>query len=241
MTVSGLPGARLRRFYKAATVGEVPEGYVVLLDGKPLRTPAGAALGLAQRRLAEALAAEWDGQTGEIRPYEMPLMRLISTAIDRVAPQREAVIQEILGYGETDLVCYRVDHPAELADRQQALWQPLVDWATLHYDAPLAITSGIRPVRQPDAALAALRAAVTPLDPLTLTGLHSAVATLGSLVLGLALLEGRITAEAAWTASQLEESWQVERWGEDDEAGRRRAAREADLESAARFLALLRS
>jgi chaperone required for assembly of F1-ATPase len=235
-----MPGARLRRFYKAAVAGEIPGGFAVLLDGKQLRTPAGAPLVLAQRRLAEALAAEWDAQETEIHPLDMPLMRLASTAIDRVAAQRQAVVDELVGYGETDLVCYRVEQPPELTHRQQALWQPLVDWATLSYDAPLAVTTGILPQKQPAGALEALRAVVGRLEPLALAGLHGAVAATGSLILGLALLEGKITPAAAWEACQLEEAWQVERWGEDEEAARRRAGLKADLEATARFLDLLR-
>jgi chaperone required for assembly of F1-ATPase len=133
-----------------------------------------------------------------------------------------------------------VEQPEELALRQQALWQPLVDWATLHYDAPLTVTTGILPQDQPASALAALKSTVAHLDPLTLTGLHGAVAACGSLVLGLALLAGRITVAEAWEAAQLEEAWQVEHWGEDEEAATRRAGLRADLEAAARYLRLLR-
>lgn len=241
MTQSGIIGARLRRFYKTVAVGEAEGGgYVVLLDGKRLKTPAGTPLVLESRRLAEALAVEWEAQSGEIRPLEMPLMRFLSTAIDRVTDQREAVIDEIAAFAATDLLCYRVGHPAELAHRQQVHWQPLVDWAILQYDAPLSVTSGILPLRQSEAALAALRAAVSRLDPFTLTGLQAVVTVTGSLIVGLALLDGRISVEEAWVAGQLEESWQVERWGEDEEAARRRARLKADLEDAARFLELLR-
>lgn len=231
---------RLRRFYKAATVGEVPGGFAVFLDGKQLKTPAGAPMVLARRPLAEALAAEWEAQAEEVRPGEMPIMRLLSTALDRVTAAPEPVVAEIAGYGETDLVCYRVEHPPELARRQQAVWQPLVDWAVLHYDAPLAVTTAILPLPQPAGALAALRAAVARLDPLALAGLHAAVAACGSLVLGLALLEGRIDAQTAWEASQLEEGWQIERWGGDEESARRRAALRADIEATARYFRLLR-
>ncbi len=240
MTASGLPGARLRRFYKAATAGPVPGGYAVLLDGKQLKTPAGRPMVLAQRPLADALAAEWQVQEGEIRPHEMKLMQLVSTALDRVTPQRAAVVEEVAAFATTDLVCYRVDEPADLARRQLALWQPLVDWVTLQYDAPLAVTTGILPREQPVGALAALRAVVATLDPLELTGLHAAVAATSSLVLGLAVLEGRLSAAEAWEAAQLEEGWQIEHWGEVEEAAAGRAALRADLDAAARFLDLLR-
>jgi chaperone required for assembly of F1-ATPase len=213
---------------------------VVLLDGKRLKSPAGAPLALPRRCLAEALAAEWDAQEGEIRPLEMPLMRLVSTAIDRVALQRDVVVDEIAGYGGTDLVCYRVDHPAELARRQLALWQPLVDWATLQYDAPLSVTTGILPLAQAPGALSALRAVVDRLDVFALTGLHAAVTASGSLIVGLALLEGRIDGGTACDAAQLEESWQIEQWGKDEQMAVRRAAVRAEIEATARYLELLR-
>ena len=232
---------RLRRFYKAATAGAVPGGFAVFLDGQQLKTPAGAPLALSRQGLAEALAAEWDAQAEEIRPRDMPLMRLLSTALDRIAAEPEPVVAEIAGYGAADLVCYRVEHPAALARRQQAIWQPLVDWATLRYDAPLAVTTGILAQPQPAGALAALRSAVAGLDPLALAGLHGAVTACGSLVVGLALVEGRIDAAAAWDAAQLEETWQIEHWGEDQEASRRRAAHRADIEATARYLRLLRA
>lgn len=240
MSISAASSGRLRRFYKAATLGELSGGFTVLLDGKQLKTPAGAPLVLAGRRLAEALVAEWEAQEGDIRPGRMPLMRLVSTAIDRVAVQRDPVVEEIAGYGGTDLLCYRVERPTELSRRQLALWQPLVDWATLHYDAPLSVTTGILPLAQPPAALAALRAAVGQLDSFALTGLHGAVTSGGSLILGLALLEGRVDAEVACEAAQLEETWQIEHWGEDEEMSRRRAAVRADIAAVARFLDLLR-
>lgn len=239
MTSPALPFARLRRFYKSATASEVPGGYAVFLDARQLKTPAGVPMILPRRGLAEALAEEWQAQAGEIQPRTMRLMQLVSTAIDHVAARRSEFVDEVAGYAATDLVCYRVDHPEELAKRQQTAWQPLVDWATLQYDAPLVVTNTILPARQPEGALGALRAAVARLDPLTLTGLHAAVQACGSLILGLAVLEGRLSPAEAWEAAQLEEAWQVEHWGEDAEAARRRSALRADLEAAARFLRLL--
>ncbi len=245
MTAAAASGGRLRRFYRHVSPaqtppGEAPAGHVVLLDGKRLKSPAGAPLALPRRCLAEALAAEWDAQEGEIRPLEMPLMRLVSTAIDRVTLQRDVVVDEIAGYGGTDLVCYRVDHPAELARRQLALWQPLVDWATLQYDAPLSVTTGILPLAQAPGALSALRAVVDRLDVFALTGLHAAVTASGSLIVGLALLEGRIDGGTACDAAQLEESWQIEQWGKDEQMAVRRAAVRAEIEATARYLELLR-
>jgi chaperone required for assembly of F1-ATPase len=229
----------MKRFYQAVSVTEEDALFSVALDGKPLRTPAKAPLPLPRRRLAEAIAAEWQAQGERVRPHTMPLMRLASTAFDLVARRKPAVVAELAAYGGTDLLCYRAEQPPELAARQQAVWQPLLDWATLRYDAPLLVTAGIVPVTQPEASLKALAAAVDAFAPLPLTALHAAVTASGSLILGLALVEGRIDAEATFAAAQLDESFQIERWGEDYEAADRRAALRADIEAAARFARLL--
>ncbi len=229
---------RAKRFYRRATSEPAPGGHRILLDDRPLRTPAGAEM-LLSARLAAAIATEWQDQPDEIRPLSMPLMRLASTAIDRVTPHRAGVVDELAGYATTDLVCHRAEHPPDLVARQHALWQPLVDWARLRYDAPLQVTIGVLPRPQPPEALAGLRSAVAALDPLRLTALHAAVTASGSLVIGLALLDGRLDPASAWEVSQLEESFQIERWGEDPEAAQRRAALRRDLDDARRFLDLL--
>jgi chaperone required for assembly of F1-ATPase len=227
-----------KRFYREATSSAAAGGHRILLDGKALRSPAGAEM-LLPAALAAAIAAEWDAQQDQIQPHSMPLMRLASTAIDRVALHREGVVDEIAGYAATDLVCYRAEHPPELVARQHAVWQPLVDWVRLRYDAPLLVTTGVLPRPQPPEALAALRGAVAALDPMRLTALHAAVTAAGSLVIGLALLEGRLAPAAAWDASQLDETFQIERWGEDQEAATRRTALRREMEDARRFLDLL--
>jgi chaperone required for assembly of F1-ATPase len=169
----------------------------------------------------------------------MPLTRLAATAIDRTAPHRDKVVNEIAGYAGTDLVCYRADRPAALARRQAAVWQPLLDWATARYDAALAVTAGVVPRAQSPAALRAYAAAVAAQDSFTLTALHLLTAGCGSLVIALAVLEGRLGADEAFAASQLDETFQLEAWGEDAEAAARRRALAADIEAAAQFLALL--
>jgi chaperone required for assembly of F1-ATPase len=142
-------------------------------------------------------------------------------------------------YGETDLLCYRAAEPPDLVERQAAMWQPLVDWAGMRFGAALAVTAGLMPTPQPAAALAALRRPLEVLPALSLTGLLAATGAAGSLILGLALLEHRITAEETWALSQLDETFQIERWGEDQEAAERRAAVKADLVAAGRFLDLV--
>ncbi len=230
----------MKRFYKSAGVTETPEGFAVLLDAKPVRTPAKRPLTVPARALAQAIAEEWLAQGETVDPKRLPLTRLASIALDLVAPRREAVIAEVAKYAGTDLVCYRAEQPPDLAARQHAAWQPLIDWATLRFDAPLAVTAGILPVAQATATLKAFQAAVAAYDTHRLAALHLATAACGSIVLALAIVEGRIDAETAFFAAELDESYEIERWGEDAEQSKRRAGLKDDIALAARFVALLR-
>lgn len=229
----------MKRVYKTVTTGATGSAWGVALDGRPLRTPGRNALAVPTEVLARAIAAEWAAQQDEIRPPTMPLTRLAATAIDRTAAQRDRIVADTANYAGTDLVCYRADQPPALAARQQSVWQPLVDWATARYDAALAVTSGIVPTPQSPAALKAFAAAVAAQDDFRLTALHELTAACGSLVIALAVLEGRLAAEDAFAASQLDESFQIEAWGADSEATARRAALAADIAAAARFIELL--
>jgi chaperone required for assembly of F1-ATPase len=229
----------MKRLYQNVEIVPAEGGYGIALDRRPAKTPAKHPLTVPNATLATAIGDEWDAQQGEIRPAEMPLTQLASTAIDRVAPQRDAVVQQVAAYAGTDLVCYRATHPPELAARQQAVWQPLVDWAVLRFDAPLEITAGVIPIAQSPASLRAFAAAVAEQDDLALAALHLATGACGSLVIALALVEGRLDAAEAFAASQLDESFQIEAWGEDEEQARRRRALAGDIAAAARFLSLL--
>lgn len=229
----------MKRVYRQAGTSRTGDGWGIVLDGRPMRTPARNDLSVPSEALAGAIAAEWEAQQDEIRPTTMPLTRLAATAIDRTAKLRRQVIEEVANYAGTDLVCYRADHPPALAARQHAVWQPLINWATVRYDAALSVTCGIIPTRQSPSVLKALGGAVAALDDFRLTALHSLTASCGSLVIALAVLESRLGAEEAFAASQLDESFQIEAWGEDAEAAVRREALAADIAAAARFLALL--
>lgn len=229
----------MKRVYRCSSVSRVGHGWRVLLDDKPVHTPGCRPLELPCQGLAQAIADEWGAQTATLDPNTMPLMRLAATALDWVAPNRDHVVDIVAGYAETDLVCYRAEHPAELVARQQALWQPLVDWATSRYDAPFVVISGVMPRAQPPAVVAAIRSAAVAIGTSPLLALHNVTTSCGSVVIGLALMAERIDAEAAWAASQLDESFQIERWGEDVEAERRRSGLRADIEAVARFLRLL--
>ena len=230
----------MKRLYQRAAAIPAAGGHGVVLDGRLVKTPAGRDLVVPSAALAAAVAAEWDAQQGEIRRETMPLTRLAGAAIDRSATQREAIVRQVAHYAGTDLVSYRASHPPALAARQQAVWQPLIDWAADRYGAPLMVTNGVIPASQPAASLDAFAAAVAAHDDYALTALHAATAACGSLVIALALLEGRVDAGEAFAASQLDESFQIEAWGEDAEQARRRAALAADIAAAAQFMALLR-
>lgn len=233
----------MKRFYRTAEAGKAAgtEGVTILLDGRPVRTPERRVLALPGQALADAIAEEWQRQDDEIDTSIMPLMRIAASALDRVGPRRADFVGQLAGFGETDLVCYRAATPADLAARQAAAWQPLVDWTMRRFDAPLAVTTDLAPVAQSEAALAGLRAAVETHDDFELAALGVAVQACGSLVIGLALSYGEIDVAAAVGASQLDESYQAELWGEDTEAMSRLAGLSADIDCAARFLELHRT
>ena len=230
----------MKRFYKKTAAIPAADGYGITLDGRLVKTAAKHDLVMPNLALAQAIAAEWDAQQGEIRREKMPLTRLAGTTIDRDSTQREAIVRQVAHYAGTDLVCYRATHPPALAARQQAVWQPLIDWAVERYDAPLMVTTGVIPASQPAASLAAFRTVVAEHDDYALTALHAATAACGSLVIALALFEGHVDAREAFAASQLDESFQIEAWGEDAEQAKRRAAIAAEIGAAAQFIALVR-
>jgi chaperone required for assembly of F1-ATPase len=232
-----------RRFYREAAAVAEGGSWRIALDGKVVKTPARNPLALPTRALAEAIAeaiaAEGAAQDTKVKPDTMPLMQLASTAIDRVAPDRERIIAETAGYAATDLVCYRAEGPDELIARQAALWDPLIGWLRERYDVSLEAVSGVIAIKQSEQALAALTRVVAAQDDLRLTALGVMTGASGSLAIALAVLEGRISPEAAAEAAQLDELYQAERWGIDPEAEKRRAAQRADLVAARRFLDLL--
>lgn len=229
----------MRRVYSTVSVEPVGGGFEIRLDGKPLRTPAKRVLRLPTQALAEAIAGEWREQGQDLRPLDMHLTRLACTAADRVAADRQAVIDAVAAYAETDLLCHRATAPRSLAERQAACWQPLLDWASSTFGATLAVTEGIVPQPQPADGLAAIRAAVARLDDLSLTAARDATALLGSVILALAVHAGRIDAAEAMDLSQLDEDFQSDRWGEDREAAARRRAILVELTATERFLRLL--
>jgi chaperone required for assembly of F1-ATPase len=231
----------MKRFYREVSLQPGAGGFELLLDGRPARTPAKRPLLLPTAALAEAVAAEWREQGEELRPDTMPLTQLACTTLDITERQELALQAELAAYGATDLLCYRAGQPVSLVARQAALWQPLLDWAAEALGAPLAVTEGVMAVAQPSASLEALAEAVRSHRSFALTALAQLVRTTGSLVLALAVALDRLDAAGAFATAELDESWQRELWGEDALAMSRRARLAADVEAAARLLALVRS
>jgi chaperone required for assembly of F1-ATPase len=229
----------IKRFWREARTASRPEGWAVELDGRPLRTPAGAAFLAPTRALGEAAAAEWDAQGERPDPRAMPLTRAVNTAIDRVTPHRAAVVAEIAAYAGTDLLCYRAPHPPELSRRQAEAWDPVLDWAEGRWRIKLLRVEGVMHAPQPAPAVAALSGAVEGFDAFGLTALHDLATLSGSVILALATAEGELSPDDAWTRSRLDEAWQIERWGEDAEAAEAAAARREAFLAAARLLDLL--
>ena len=231
----------MRRFYKETTVDEGEGGFRVLLDGRPMRTPAKAVLVVPTRRLAEAVAAEWNAvpDRAEINVGHLALTRLATTGLDRVPGQRENVIDDTAKYAGSDLLCYRAADPESLVERQRTTWQPLLDWAAERYGARLSVAEGLSFVTQPAEAVAKLRAAVAVHGDFALSALYNLTHIAGSLVVALAIAERRLDAGQAFAAAQLDELYQVERWGDDPIALERRTGVRNDIEAGARFLALL--
>lgn len=217
-----------RRFWTKTEVGEADGGLTILLDGKPVRTPAKVPLILPTRPLAEAVAAEWQAQEGEMRPATMPLARLANSAIDKVVPQFTEVADMLAAYGETDLLCHRAEYPEELVARQARAWDPALDWAAAELGARLVPTVGLIPCEQDRVALSRLRELTHALDAFELAAFHDLVSLSGSLVLGFATIRGFDTPAAIWNASRVDETWQEEQWGVDQEA-----ATQADLKRTA--------
>ncbi|TVV70131.1 ATP12 family chaperone protein [Sphingomonas solaris] len=228
----------MKRFYTDVTLADDVGGHAVRLDGRPVRTPARALLAIPSRPLAEAIAGEWRAQGEKVDPASMPLTGLANAAIDRVAPDTVAFSAPLAAYGETDLLCYRADGPAELVARQAEVWDPILDWARHRYDIAFTLVAGIMHRPQPAATIARLAEALATRDAWALAPLSPLITISGSLVIPLAVIEGAITPEAGFDAAHLDEIWQAEQWGEDSLATEARVARRRDFLLAARFVAL---
>ena len=213
-------------------------GHQVLLDGRPIRTPKKRLLALPTAALAEAIAAEWAAQRDVIDPATMPLTRIANSAIDAVADHMTEVATDIAAFAASDLLCYRAEAPEELAHRQAAAWNPILEWAAGALDTVFQVARGVMPVEQPAILRAGMLRALSSADAFRLAGLHVMTTLTGSALLALAHAEGHLNIDDAWAAAHVDEDWQIEQWGADAEQSARRAFRRAEYAAASRLLIL---
>ena len=223
----------VRRFWAGVDVSATPDGHVVLLDGKPVRTPGKALVALPTAAAAQLVASEFAAQGETVVPVSMPVTRLVNTAIDGVATDPQSVLEDVLRFASTDLLCYRADSPERLVARQSDHWDPVIDWFRATLGARFILAEGVIHVQQPREAIGALGVHLRQRDePLRLAAMHVMTSLTGSALLAIAVEAGAIDAETAWTAAHVDEDWQIEQWGLDAEAAARRKARRADMMAA---------
>lgn len=234
-----------KRFYSAARTAPAEDGFALLLDGRPARTPQRNPLVMPTKALADALAAEWETAAEFIDPRKMPLTRLVNTTIDGVRDRQDAVLAEVHRFAGSDLVSYRADAPAELVEAQRAAWDPVVSWFQQHYGAAFVVATGVVHVEQPPQSLARVELALRDLAgrgsaaPYRVAALHAMTTLMGSALLAIAVAAGRLTDEAAWSAAHVDEDFQTSQWGEDVEAAPRRVARFEEMRAAGQVFRLV--
>ena len=229
-----------KRFYSKVEVAEAEDGFRVLLDGKPVRTPGRAFLAMPTEAAARLVAEEFEAQGETLDIPAMPVLRLANTALDGVAQDPQSVLEDILRYASCDLVCYRADGPDGLIARQAECWDPVIDWARATLSARMMLAEGVMHVDQPREAIAAIGVHLNARrEPLRLAALHVMTSLTGSALLALAVDMGELSAEDGWTAAHVDEDWNIAQWGEDSEAKAMRIAKHRDMIGAARLLAAL--
>src|SRR5665213_2218597 len=233
-------GPRRTRFYTHAGVVESSDSFAITLDDKPIRTPSGRSLVAPTPEIADGIAAEWNAQKEFIDPLTMPLTRFANSVVDAVVDRVEAVTEDIAKYLGSDLLFYRAGHPETLVAREAALWDPILFWAADTLGAHFILAEGIVHVRQPNSAIAAMRKTF-PVDPWSIAALHVVTTLTGSALLASALMQGVLDPDQVWTAAHVDEDWNIEQWGVDEEVAARRAARLVDFRAAAGILKSLNS
>ena len=227
-----------KRFYREVAVAETAAGHAVMLDGRPVKTPARRSLAVPARDVAEAIAREWDGQGERIDPAAMPVTRLVNTILDAILADPGPVRAEIGRFAETDMLFYRADAPERLVTRQRELWDPILAWAEERLGARFLLAEGVMHVAQPEASVAAVKAHLERFDEgFGVAALHQVTTLTGSTLLALAVADGRLPTEEAWVLANLEEDWNIEQWGADDEAMALRERRRQEMQAAALVLA----
>ena len=208
----------LKRFWTSVGIFEDGDGFAVRLDNRPIRTPAKRTLVVPTRTIAERIAAEWEAQVEKVDPATMPWTRSANAALDKVATQRDEVIAHLAGYAETDLLSYRAEGPEGLVARQSATWDPLLGWVMQRFDVRIAVTQGVMPIRQDTDTVTRLAETMVPMNDFQLTGFHDLVTLTGSFSIALAAVHELQPAPILWAASRMDEDWQAQQWGDDEQA-----------------------
>jgi chaperone required for assembly of F1-ATPase len=229
---------RRKRFYASAGVAEADGGFAVTLDGKPIRTPSGRIVTVPVRNIADRMAAEWEAQRDNIDPLSMPLTRFANSVVEAVVDRAELVRDDVAKYLQSDLLFYRAGHPEALVAREAAHWDPVLFWAADEFGAHFILAEGIVHVRQPEQAVEAARAAL-PSDPWSIAALHVVTTLTGSALLALALFHRVRDPDSVWAAAHVDEDWNADTWGVDEEVAARRAARLIDFRAVVAILQAL--
>jgi chaperone required for assembly of F1-ATPase len=225
-----------KRFWTETRAVEQSVGFSVELDGRAIKTPGKLPLIVPTRALVDMIVAEWDGQGEKIDPSTMPATRASNSAIDTVSVHFDTVVDQLTEYVGSDLLCYRADNPVELIAKQALVWDPLLDWFSNIFGTSLAVTTGIIPIAQDPTCLEAVRTRLSSLTSFELTGMHDLITISGSAVIALAVEANHLKVSEGWAASRVDEDWQIQLWGEDDEANATAALKKADFEFAKQML-----
>ncbi|MDG2242019.1 MAG: ATP12 family protein [Rhodospirillaceae bacterium] len=232
------PETRRKRVYTSVAVVNEAGGFGISLDGRPLHTPGRTKLETSSESLAKVIAKEWDDQVEYFDPTSMPLTKLLNTALDRISPNMEAVVEDLLSYLDTDLLCYRADGPAELVERQNSVWQPILDWLADTHSVILSVGAGLMPLSHLEKSHIQAEKVVSALNTIELTTVQAVAGLTSSLSLGLALVNGKVSGAEVAAAATLDEVWQMEKWGEDQEALDRITNLAGEVRSVEKFLKL---
>jgi chaperone required for assembly of F1-ATPase len=227
-----------KRFYAKTGVAEADSGFTITLDNRPIRTPSGRIITAPVREIADAISAEWEAQKEALDPLTMPLTRFANSVVEAVVDRADLVADDVAKYLQSDLLFYRAGHPEGLVAREAQHWDAVLFWAADVLGAHFILAEGIMHVRQPDSAIEAARAAL-PSDPWSIAAMHVVTTLTGSALLALALKHGVLEPDQVWTAAHVDEDWNAEQWGADEEVAARRAARRVEFEAATRILRAL--
>ena len=224
-----------KRFWKNAQVKSVGDGFVIELDGQVIRTPSKALLKVASQKIAKQIAFEWMAQKEVVDPATMPNTRMANSVIDKIMVNREAVIEMLAEYAESDLLCYRATTPQGLINQQNKIWNPILDWSKNSLLAPMLTTSGVIHIEQNIKSIGIYQDKLEAMNPYQLAGMHDLITISGSFVISMALISNQLNVSEAWYAATVDERWQENQWGIDDEAAEALEKRRLDFEFAYKF------